>query len=193
MAIMAKQILILVSSILIFTSCNSNSKKNSLQQNLIIRNNNEKKKSITLDSSINNLTLRDTSSILKNIGDIHSLIEDDFNKGECVKLLNKDDTEILMLKREYGGYKNQYSYFYIEKFKGKNLKYKRLKDLNFISTNGASIGMDKSDFLKKYPNLNSKTISDTLVFFYRNDDNIYQSKYSFVKDKLISFEFGYQD
>ena len=171
MAIMEKQILILVSSILIFTSCNSNSKKNSLRQNPIIKNNYEKEKSyIALDSSINNLTLRDTTSILKNIGDVHSLIEDDFNKGECVKLLNKDNTEILMLRREYGGYENQYSYFYVEKFNDNNIKYKRLKDLNFISNNGAFIGMNKSDFVKKYPNLYSKTISDTLVFFYRNDD-----------------------
>lgn len=152
---------------------------------------------IKFDTAINKYILADTVNLVKEIGSNTSdLIEENFNKGECIILTNKNETEFFILKREYGGYKNQFDYFYLERsYKPFPKKAKKVNDNIFKSNKGAYLGMTKSDFLTKYAdiNFNLTTKKDTLLYSYRNDENIYQCRYTFFKDKLIKFEFGYQD
>ena len=192
MAIMVKQMHRLVNSIviLIVISCNQTILEHQSKKTENIDNN---QINIVIDSSINSIILRDTVSLGRKAGNINYLIEEDYNKGECATLTNKFGNEYLMLKRENGGYGNQYNYFFVQKTIPLKFKTKRLNDEIFISNNGAFIGMPENDFLKKYADIKfeKETRGDTLSYIFIND--IYKSKYIFLSKNLIEFEFGYQD
>ncbi|MGM5630293.1 hypothetical protein O2K51_05270 [Apibacter raozihei] len=195
MEIMEKQTQLLDSKLMIFTTlvlflfitCN--------KQPIPSKFDNQYNSSVIKDTAVNKFILQDTLSILRQVGDISELIEDDFNLGECVTLFNNSESEYLKLKREYGGFNNQYSYFYVGYKNEKVQKSKILRDSNFTSNKGAFLGMLQEDFLKKYSEIafNKVADKDTITYVFINKQNIYEARYVFVNNKLIKFEFGYQD
>ncbi|MCG2611789.1 hypothetical protein LZZ90_09765 [Flavobacterium sp. SM15] len=188
---MEKQILIFVSKLFIclffLISCNNfnYSKKNDGLVFFVTKGK---------DSIINGIVLRDTTSLLKNLGDVSDLISDDINMGECVTLVNESGNEFFKMRREYGGYKNQYDYFFVTKTNSSK-KIKKIKDLNFKSNNGAYLGMSEIEFKEKYDlrKFIKEVKGNISTYIFKDVDDIYQSKFTFDQSKLIEFEFGYQD
>ena len=150
----------------------------------------------TIDTSINKLILRDTTSIIKNIGDVSHLIIDDFDKGECVILANADKNEFVIMRREYGGFENQYDYFFLSKHTAQIdiSKIKVLIDSHFITNKGAFLNMQEKDFLSKYTNVNfqQNITNDTIIYHYIDANMSYECNYYFVDKVLVEINFGYQ-
>ena len=181
MATMVKQINLSVNNIIIiiFTlfilSCNKVDKQAHF--------NHYTSNDLSIDSSVNGITLADSNSILNQLGDISSYIIEDYDKGECVILSNKNKTQYLEIRRAYGGAKNEYNYFFI------------LEDIFFQTNKGAFLYMKEQDFLSRYKDLNlkRKIIKDTIIYTFNREDDIYESKYIFINKKLVEISFGYQD
>ena len=153
--------------------------------------------SISIDSSVNGITLADSNSILNQLGDISSYIIEDYDKGECVILSNKNKTQYLEIRRAYGGAKNEYNYFFILEEVPKEYQTKLiiLPDIFFQTNKGAFLYMKEQDFLSRYKDLNlkRKIIKDTIIYTFNREDDIYESKYIFINKKLVEISFGYQD
>lgn len=180
MAIMAKQILILVSSLLVM-SCGG--KKCVSIENVYFIG----------DTSVNQFILRDTTSIayLKKLPDLI----DDPNIGEFIGFSNASSSEFLLLVRENGGVRNQYNYFYLTDsvFSEYKPKIVVLEDSVFYTTLGARIGSSEIEFCKKYKRKNfsvSQSASQT-TYEFQDTLNLYRSIYRFIDGKLKELEFGY--
>ena len=120
---------------------------------------------------------------------------DDFNMGEGVCFSNITDTEWLFLRRENGGFENQYNYFYllstIPNTKGKSII--RLSDSIFTTTQGIHLGSRMEEFEAKYKKIPFKVKQENDRRFYSFSDSInqYTCTYIFEKGRLYQIEFGY--
>lgn len=180
MAIMAKQIQILVSSLLVM-SCGGDSCA-CIDSSQFIG-----------DISVNQFVLRDTSYFvhLEKLPDII----DDPNIGEFVGFSNTSSSEFLLLVRENGGMRNQYNYFCLTDsvHSEYRLKIAILEDSVFYTTLGVHIGSSEIEFCEKYKGINFSVSQSASEKTYEFQDTInqYRSIYRFNEGKLQYVEFGY--
>lgn len=193
---MEKQLKLFINKTLVLFllfSCNNASTKNNIDQSKTVS---QKIIQPILDTELNALKLRDTTSILNQFGDLTKFVVQNYNKGQCVKLTNKSESQSVFLRAESGGYKNQYDHFFIENNIVKPAEIAKKTSYDFFSSNkGAFIGMDKNIFLEKYNDLKFTAVesNDSITYTYNDSINAYRARYTFHKNILIGFDFGYQD
>ena len=189
---MAKLIPMFISSI--FVSCNPTTNSHQFKMP-----GNDKmqifSKVINYDTSVNNIILSDTMSVLSNVGNIRSLFVSDYNRGEVVIIANNNKTQQLVMKVENGGYPNQFDYFIVEPSNPKSKFALVLDNESFIANKGAYIGMSETIFSQKYSDINFALDKkeDTTIYTFSNLNIPYRAKYLFIRKQLYSFQFGYAE
>ena len=80
---------------------------------------------------------------------------DDPNIGEFIGFSNASSTEYVLMVREYGGFGNQFDYFYLTDSIAPEYAKQivTLPDSAFVTTLGAHIGYSEKEFLEKYRNI----------------------------------------
>lgn len=186
MAMMAKLILILVSSLLAI-SCGGH------RYACDDRPGGYEDVHFIGDTSVNYFILRDTSCFvhLEKIPDII----DGPNIGEFVCFSNALSSEFLLLARENGGMHNQFNYFYLTDSIPSEYRSKIaiLGDSVFYTTSGMHIGSSETEFCEKHKGINfsiSQSANEK-TYEFQDTTNLYQCTYRFNDGKLKYVEFGY--
>lgn len=179
MATMVKRILILVNSFILI-SCHQ-------------MYTNGDNVSLYGDSSINRFVLRDTSCF-KDISNMPNIIDDPYI-GEFVGFSNASSTEFLLMVREYGGFENQFDYFYLTDSISPEYveQFVSLPDSCFITTLGAHIGCSEKEFCDKYKKIQfsiSQNAKGSIYEFQDTTTNMYRCIYKFHNGYLSHIEFG---
>lgn|SRR3989338_1259165 len=150
---------------------------------------------IPIDTAICGVVLRNAESVLNNFGDLMPMVEHDLNFGEVASILNKNRTEVFRMKIEYGGFQNQFSYFYVTSYERDSLdNYEHSHIEHFISSNGIYLGMSIAKFERtKFATYCNKAIDHNKIQFHYEDDDFYNAYYFFVDDQLSAYSFGFQN
>lgn len=179
-------ILILVSSLHFLCSCGLKSRNTELT---IIDHEPFK---CCMDSSINEFQLMDSESF----DSVFSCQVDNYKVNNCqlgegIYVSNSLDNEFIFMKFNNGGIGHEFEAFFVTdsipaKF------YSHLMHSNipqFVSTNGAHIGMSREDFLNIYSTMNNMGLDSLYI---RHDTiNMLYNHFLFRQDTLKSIEIGY--
>ena len=163
MATMVKQINLSVNNIIIiiFTlfilSCNKVDKQAHF-------NHYTSNDSISIDSSVNGITLADSNSILNQLG---GGAKNEYNYFFILEEVPKEYQTKLIILPDIFFQTNKGAFLY-------------MKEQDFLSR-------------YKDLNLKRKIIKDTIIYTFNREDDIYESKYIFINKKLVEISFGYQD
>lgn len=189
---------ILLILLFIFTSCKSvkkdiNQTKEISQVNPPIEEVDTNLKFI--DSCISSIYLSSSKGIVEKYGNIHEKLTVRPNFLPQVGIKSSTSKEYLILSAWPGSGKNEFKYIKVGFLPSDEINFINTiesDNLNFLSCKGIKLGMSITEleaiFGKKYNKINNESIS-TLVF--ELPDYLYQSKYSFIDNKLFEFEFGY--
>ncbi|MFZ4401825.1 MAG: hypothetical protein ACOYO1_17480 [Bacteroidales bacterium] len=156
------------------------------------------------DTSINELSLINSTSIFNSLGDLMPYLDKD-KDIPFVFILSKDKKQYFKLSFFPGSNNNEFSYFEIGLLKDKLLKKKNIllsKYKIFITENNIKIGISKQAFLKNRNMHFLKTENNDLYTYEVNDFknsaflkaynmSSYRAKYRFDNDTLVQFEFGF--
>jgi hypothetical protein len=149
---------------------------------------------IKIDTSINNVILEDTITLIKKFGDLSRLI--DLPNCDCVTLFNKNETQFLRLHHSNGGFSNQFDIFTVEYIKKSKKNGKTIEDEIFITENGIKLGISLEIFFNRFPNTNfvkQKLGLKQVKYIYHDVENTYLAEYVFKDEILISFRIGYDN
>lgn len=188
MEIKVKPILILVSSILIQCSCNSNCGNTESNSSM------EQSNTCELDSSLNFICLMDSSSIdILTLEQLQIYRYNDFSFGEGICIVNKLYTEFLFMRFNPGGSEREFDTFILTDKMPSPLKtnYFHSDISNFVSSHGAFIGMNLRDFLKKYPCVVKSNIKGQALYTQLDSTTLLYNHFYFDDDILKTIEIGY--
>lgn len=185
---MGKPILILVSSLIVLCSCNLKCRNSELTAT------DHDSLKCKMDSSVNEFQLMNSSSIdsvFAHQVDNHTV--NDFQFGEGVYLSNSLNNEFLFLKLNNGRVGLQFDEFVVTdsiptEFSS---RYIHSNTPRFITSNGAYIGMSKTEFLNLYlSENNAKIVLDSLYIQY-DSINLLYNHFLFKNDTLKCIQIGY--
>ena len=188
MVIMEKPILILVNSLIVLYSCNTNCLKTEQSSS------DHRRFECNMDNSINEISLMSQISLdsifLLNVD---NYTVNDFQHGEGVYISNTSNTEFVFLKFNNGRIGQELDAFILtDSIPLEFSPYKiQSRVPKFISTNGAYIGMSKTDFINKYFSDNESKIKLGSIYAQYDSINLLYDKFYFHHDTLKKIEIGY--
>ena len=117
----------------------------------------------------------------------------DFQHGEGVYISNTSNTEFVFLKFNNGRIGQELDAFILtDSIPLEFSPYKiQSRVPKFISTNGAYIGMSKTDFINKYFSDNESKIKLGSIYAQYDSINLLYNKFNFHHDTLKKIEIGY--
>ena len=155
------------------------------------------------DTSLSGVTLRNSSSADKILGTDN--IVDDNEEYHFYSLM---DAETLTLKQHPGDGKNQISVFSVAFSDKAYYGYKQLNFATFQTEKGIKLGLTKEQVIEKLGNCYAvvDSIKDCIEIYYRienpkdsrtriletNNMPVYYGAYTFSKNKLRYYEFGFE-
>jgi len=155
------------------------------------------------DTSLNGITLRNSKSADNVIG-----TDNKIDEKEQYHFYSLMDAEILTLTQHPGDGKNQISVFSVSYSDKADYGYKQLKVENFQTEKGIKLGLTKKQLVEKLGSCYAVVDSteSCIELYYRienpkdskskilerNNMPLYYATYTFCKDKLRYYEFGFE-
>lgn len=179
-------LLILVSSIYLLCSCDSKSK------NIVLTTIDHEPVKCCIDSSINGIQLMDSESFDSIFGwCIDNYVVNNCQLGEGIYVSNLLDNEYVFMKLNNGRIGHEFDAFFVtDSIPAEFYKHRiHSKIPQFVSTNGAHIGMRREDFMNLYSAKNNMGLDSLYI---RHDTiNMLYNQFLFRQDTLKSIKIGY--
>lgn len=187
-------------------SSKSSNKSQSKQVEKTATNKGNKETVFMPDTSINQIKLLNSKSIIQKTGNLMPFIIDE-GKFPYVYLTNKNKTQYLKLTFYPGSNKNEFSFFEVGKIQNykDNKPDKVIKLDNFITGQGIKLGLSKRNLIDIMGNdYISKKINEYEILIYTldnyNESNFlqrynfpsYKAKYKFKNNSLVYYSFGFK-
>ena len=143
-----------------------------------------------IDSSVNGIIFSDPNSFVKKFGSVHFAPD---AQTDCIYFSNKTGTEFMSLHHENGGDSSAYDIISVANTANSNKKAVKIKDKQFISSNGVHLGMSANDLFKKFNRscFSSATNGGRTTYRYHDDRQTYLAEYVFLNSALVSYTIGY--
>jgi len=147
------------------------------------------------DSSVNGVILDNRLSVVAKFGALDSLI--DWNGCECAFVLNKAQSQQLVLHHANGGGKEDYDILTVSNYIPilDTITYLNTNEPFFATENNIHLGMEEAVLLRKFPKVKWDISIDKgkKIYSYHNQYMTYLATYTFVNSKLIEFSIGYDN